>query len=255
MDAYERNVNNYHLLMSRRIKDVLLISNLYDACIINEDCRLAERIVREYRGLNLSRPPRVTWAASADEAMQLLDQHDFDMVITMPRIGDLPVHELGRRIKKDHRHIPVFLLTPDPNWMRLDPQCFNEDCINRVFIWSGNADLLLAIIKSVEDAMNVAYDTERARVRVIIMVEDSPLYISSLLPLLYKEIVSQTQAVMEESLNEEHRFFRMRARPKILIASTYEKALELYRTFQPYLLRSEERRVGKECRSRWSPYH
>ena len=120
--------------------------------------------------------------------------------------------------------------------MRLDPQCFNEDCINRVFIWSGNADLLLAIIKSVEDAMNVAYDTERARVRVIIMVEDSPLYISSLLPLLYKEIVSQTQAVMEESLNEEPRFFRMRARPKILIASTYEKALELYRTFQPYLL-------------------
>ena len=120
--------------------------------------------------------------------------------------------------------------------MRLDPQCFNEDCINRVFIWSGNADLLLAIIKNVEDAMNVAYDTERAWVRVIIMVEDSPLYISSLLPLLYKEIVSQTQAVMEESLNEEHRFFRMRARPKILMASTYEKALDLYRTFQPYLL-------------------
>ena len=222
--------------MARKVNHILLVSSPYDAFIMEEEGRLAQRIIQEYRGLNLSRPPHLTWVSTAREALQELDRKPFDMVITMPRIGDLPVHELGRRIKKDHRQIPVFLLTPDPNWMRLDPQCFDENCINRVFIWSGNADLLLAIIKSVEDAMNVAYDTERARVRVIVMVEDSPLYISSLLPLLYKEIVSQTQAVMEESLNEEHRFFRMRARPKILIASTYEKALELYRTFQPYLL-------------------
>ena len=235
-DVFDLSFKVFHELMARKVNHILLVSSPYDAFIMEEEGRLAQRIIQEYRGLNLSRPPHLTWVSTAREALQELERKPFDMVITMPRIGDLPVHELGRRIKKDHRHIPVFLLTPDPNWMRLDPQCFNEDCINRVFIWSGNADLLLAIIKSVEDAMNVAYDTERARVRVIIMVEDSPLYISSLLPLLYKEIVSQTQAVMEESLNEEHRFFRMRARPKILIASTYEKALELYRTFQPYLL-------------------
>ena len=235
-DVFDLSFKVFHELMARKVNHILLVSSPYDAFIMEEEGRLAQRIIQEYRGLNLSRPPHLTWVSTAREALQELDRKPFDMVITMPRIGDLPVHELGRRIKKDHRRIPVFLLTPDPNWMRLDPQCFNEDCINRVFIWSGNADLLLAIIKNVEDAMNVAYDTERARVRVIIMVEDSPLYISSLLPLLYKEIVSQTQAVMEESLNEEHRFFRMRARPKILVASTYEKALELYRTFQPYLL-------------------
>lgn len=222
--------------MARKVNHILLVSSPYDAYIMEEEGRLAQRIIQEYRGLNLSRPPHLTWVSTAREALQELGRKTFDMVITMPRIGDLPVHELGRRIKRDHHRIPVFLLTPDPNWMRLDPQCFDEACIDRVFIWSGNADLLLAIIKSVEDAMNVGYDTERARVRVVILVEDSPLYISSLLPLLYKEIVSQTQAVMEESLNEEHRFFRMRARPKILIASTYERALELYRTFQPYLL-------------------
>jgi len=235
-DVFDLSFKVFHELMARKVNHILLVSSPYEAFIMEEEGRLAQRIIQEYRGLNLSRPPHLTWVSTARQALEELSRKSFDMVITMPRIGDLPAHELGRRIKKDHRQIPVFLLTPDPNWMRLDPQCFNEDCINRVFIWSGNADLLLAIIKSVEDAMNVAYDTERARVRVIIMVEDSPLYFSSLLPLLYKEIVSQTQAVMEESLNEEHRFFRMRARPKILIASTYEQAIELYRTFQPYLL-------------------
>ena len=235
-DVFDLSFKVFHELMARKVNHILLVSSPYDAFIMEEEGRLAQRIIQEYRGLNLSRPPHLTWVSTAREALAELDRKAFDMVITMPRIGDFPVHELGRRIKRNHNRLPVFLLTPDPNWMRLDPQCFDEDCIDRVFIWSGNADLLLAIIKSVEDAMNVAYDTERARVRVIIMVEDSPLYISSLLPLLYKEIVSQTQAVMEESLNEEHRFFRMRARPKILIASTYEKALELYRTFQPYLL-------------------
>ena len=235
-DVFDLSFKVFHELMARKVNDILLVSSPYEAFIMEEEGRLAQRIIQEYRGLNLSRPPHLTWVSTARQALEELSHKSFDMVITMPRIGDLPAHALGRRIRKDHRRIPVFLLTPDPNWMRLDPECFIEDCINRVFIWNGNADLLLAIIKSVEDAMNVAYDTERARVRVIIMVEDSPLYISSLLPLLYKEIVSQTQAVMEESLNEEHRFFRMRARPKILIASTYEKALELYRTFQPYLL-------------------
>ena len=235
-DVFDLSFKVFHELMARKVSHILLVSSPYDAYIMEEEGRLAQRIIQEYRGLNLSRPPHLTWVSTARQALQELSRKPFDMVITMPHIGDLPAHELGRRIKKEHRHIPVFLLTPDPNWLRLNTQCFLEGCINRVFIWSGNADLLLAIIKNVEDAMNVSYDTERARVRVIIMVEDSPLYISSLLPLLYKEIVSQTQAVMEESLNEEHRFFRMRARPKILIANTYEEALELYRTFQPYLL-------------------
>jgi len=235
-EVFDLSFKVFHELMARKVNHILLVSSPYDAFIMEEEGRLAQRIIQEYRGLNLSRPPHLTWVSTAREALQELDRKPFDMVITTPRIGDLPVHELGRRIKNEHRRIPVFLLTPDPNWMRLDPHCFDKDCIDRVFIWSGNADLLLAIIKSVEDAMNVAYDTERARVRVVIMVEDSPLYISSLLPLLYKEIVSQTQAVMEESLNEEHRFFRMRARPKILIASSYEKALALYRTFQPFIL-------------------
>lgn len=108
--------------------------------------------------------------------------------------------------------------------------------IDRIYVWFGNTDLLLAAIKHREDQMNVAYDTRRAKVRVIIMVEDSAIYYSSLLPLLYKEIVTQTQAVMEESVNDEHRILRMRARPKILVAENYEEAVDLYQKYKPFLL-------------------
>jgi hypothetical protein len=118
----------------------------------------------------------------------------------------------------------------------LDRKYADRNSIDRLYVWNGNSDLLLALIKNLEDRMNVAYDTRRARVRVIVIVEDSPIYYSSLLPLLYKEIVSQTQAVMEESLNDEHRMVRMRARPKILVAQNYEEAVELYQKYKPYLL-------------------
>jgi hypothetical protein len=235
-EVFDLSFKVFHELMARKVNQILLVSSPYEAYIMEEEGRLAQRIIQEYRGLNLSRPPHLTWVSSAREALVELDLRPFDMVITMPRLGDMPAHRLGRRIKEHHPELPVFLLTPNPNWLALDPLCFDKRNIDRVFIWSGNADLLLAIIKSVEDRLNVAYDTRRARVRVLIMVEDSPFYVSSLLPLLYKEIVSQTQAVMEESLNEEHRFFRMRARPKIVMADAYEEALALYRQFRPYLM-------------------
>ena len=122
------------------------------------------------------------------------------------------------------------------NRLLIDSENRDNHPIDKTFIWSGNTDLLLALIKSVEDRMNIDHDTQRARVRVLIMVEDSPLYYSSILPLLYKEIVLQTQAVMEDSLNDEHRILRMRARPKILLAENFEEAEDLYRRFRPYLL-------------------
>ena len=235
-DDFDLSFKVFHELMARKVKAVLLVSSPYDAYIMEEEGRLAQRIIEEYRGLNLSRPPQLSWVSTAGEALELLERKQFDFVITMPRLDDMPAHELGQRIKDRHPRLPVFLLTHNASLLNLDPRCLDRTYIDRVFIWSGNADLLLALIKSAEDDMNVAFDTTRARVRVVILVEDSPVYYSSLLPLLYKVIVTQTQAVMEESLNEEHRFFRMRARPKILLASSYEGALALYRRFKPYLL-------------------
>ncbi len=226
----------FHELMAKKISEILLVSSPYDAFIMEEDGRLAERIIQEYRGLNLSRPPRLSWVATAQEALQKLEQRRFDMVITMPRLDDMDPFELCGRIKAGHADLPVIMLAHNTSSIPAAMSPAARQTIDKTFVWCGNTDLLLAIIKNVEDEWNVAFDTDRAKVRVIILVEDSPYYRSTLLPLLYKEIVSQTQNLMEDSLNEEHRLVRMRARPKILIAKNYEEAEQLYRQYKDYVL-------------------
>ncbi len=234
---FEARFKIFHELMAKKVRDVLLVSTPYDAWIMEEDVRLSERIIHEYRGLNLSNPPRLTWVSSADDAMRALDEKQFDMVITMPRVADMDCFALGKEIKKRDPNLPVVLFAHSAiTSVEFYSGNTKPEGIDRAFVWSGNTDMLVALIKSAEDKMNVEYDTSSAGIRVILFVEDSPLYISSLLPILYKELVSQTQAVMEEGLNEEHRLLTMRARPKILIAENYEEALDLYEKFKPYII-------------------
>jgi len=231
-EEFDPRFKIFHELMARKVREVLLVSSLYDAWIMEEDCRLSERIVREYRGLNLSDPPRLNWVSTVEEALILLEENSYDMVVIMPRVGDMDAMAIGKTIKRKAPDIPVTLLTH-----QLPPQPVPASPpFDGAFIWTGNTDILLAIIKIVEDEMNVANDTRIAGIRVIIVVEDSPEFISSLLPTLYKELVSQTQSVMEEGLNDEHLLLAMRARPKVLVADTYEKALSLYKTYHPYVL-------------------
>ena len=236
IDDFDLSFKVFHELMPNKVTDILLVSSPYEAFIMEEEGRLAERIIYEYRGLNLSRPPMLTWVSSAEEALAALSRKKFDLVITMPRVDETDAYELGQTIKDKFAQLPVFLLAHTTNRQLLEHKYSDSKAIDRIYVWRGNTDLLLALIKNREDRMNVAHDTRRAKVRVIIIVEDSPIYYSSLLPLLYKEIVTQTQAVMEESVNDEHRILRMRARPKILVAQNYEEALDLYRQYQPYLL-------------------
>ncbi|MFZ1202593.1 MAG: PEP/pyruvate-binding domain-containing protein [Desulfobacterales bacterium] len=236
IDEFDLSFKVFHELMARKVNEILLVSTPYDAFIMEEEGRLAERIIHEYRGLNLSRPPHLTWVSTAREAIATLSRKSFDLVLTMPLLDDMDAFGFIRRIKKVDPDLPVFLLAHRTNRHLFDPGLRQNRPIDKVFVWSGNTDLLLALIKSVEDRMNIDYDTRRAKVRVLIVVEDSPIYYSSMLPLLYREIVVQTQAVMEDSLNDEHRILRMRARPKILLAETFEEAEALYRRFQPYLL-------------------
>ena len=229
----------FHELMARKVRDVLLVSTPYDAWILEEDCRLSERIIHEYRGLNLSNPPRFTWVSSAQDALAMLDGKKFDMVITMSQLADMDVFALGEEIKKRVPDLPVVLLAHDS----LPPPA--QEClldftrppgIDRSFVWSGNTDILVALVKSAEDRLNVEHDTELAGIRVVLFVEDSPTYISSLLPVLYKELVSQNQAIMEYQHHEEHKLLTMRARPKILIAENFEEANQLFEKFEPYIL-------------------
>ncbi len=226
---------SFHELMTRRIGEILLISSTYDAYIMQEDGPLAERIIHEYRGLNLSRPPRLTWISDGNEALHALEQGHYDLVIVMPHIGNMDSFALCSRIRESHKNLPIYYLAYDAGHILSGSRHRNRSIIDRTLLWSGNTDLLLAIVKNQEDKMNVELDTKLADIRVIIFVEDSPFYLSSLLPVLYRELVLQTQAVMDDSLNEKDRLLRMRTRPKILVAENYEEAWNLYCHYKNYL--------------------
>lgn len=233
--GFDTHFKVFHELMSNKVLEILLVASAYDAYILEEDGSLAARIINEYHGLNLSRPPRLTRVNSAHEALARLRDANFDLVLTMPHLDDMDSFQLGRAIKQINPQLPVILLAYTVEGLHPLPAEKDTSGIDRIFIWSGDADLLLAIVKSVEDRLNVDKDTRQAQVRVIILVEDSPLYRSYFLPLMYKEVVNQTQAVLEESLNESHRLLKMRARPKILLAETYEEATSLYERYRPYM--------------------
>ena len=222
--------------MANKVGEILLVACPYDAFIMEEEGRLSTRIINEYKGLNLSKPPRLTWVDSAYEAFSYLEKKKFDLILAMPSLDGMDVYSFGAEVKQRYADIPFFMLLHNTcdvdTYLCLD----TSNTIDRTYIWGGNADLLLAIIKNLEDANNVAFDTEAAGVRVIILVEDSPYHFSSFLPVLYKQIVMQTQSVIDESFNEEHRLLKMRGRPKVLVAHNYEEAIELYEKYKPYLL-------------------
>ncbi len=231
---FETRFELYHELMARKVGELLLVSCPYDAFILEEDGSLASKIINEYRGLNLSRPPRLTKASSGEEALRLLRQQDFDLVIAMPNLVDMETVDLALRIKEMAPTTPVILLAHSPQG--LYPEDLACPYLDRIFIWTGDADLLLALVKSTEDRLNAPTDTEKGMVRVLILVEDSPLYRSFFLPLIYKVVVKQVVDLLAESLTEAHRLLKMRARPKVLVAENYEQAKALFERYQPYVL-------------------
>ncbi len=228
----------FHELMRRKVREILLVSTPYDAWSMEEDGRLVEELVCEYRGLNLSSPPRLRWAANGDEALEAMERRDFDLAILISRglEGDGDGWIGGLRRAKPEMSI-VHLIHQGLAATSGGPRCrVPASPLERTFQWRGNRELLVALIKSVEDQLNAGDDTRLAGIRVIIMVEDSPEYLSSLLPVLYKELVVQTRSLIAEGLNEDHRLLAMRARPKILIAQSYEEAMDLYKVYEPYVL-------------------
>ncbi|MFO7987018.1 MAG: PEP/pyruvate-binding domain-containing protein [Desulfatiglandaceae bacterium] len=233
-DSYAR-FKAFHELMSKKVREILLVSSPYDAFIMEEDGSLASRIINEYSGLNLSHPPRVTRTSSANDALALLARTRYDMVIATPHLDEMDPFSLGIKAKKINPKLPVILLAQSLRGIYPPPENRKLQGIDKIFVWSGNSDLLLALVKNAEDALNVDRDTRQANVRVLLLVEDSPVYYSSFLPVIYREIVQQTQAVLKVGLNEEHRLLTMRARPKILLATDYEKAVELYQKYKSFL--------------------
>jgi len=220
----------FHDLMPNRVREVLLVSSHYDAFTLEEDGRLSDRVVSEYSELNLSNAPRITHVSTGARAMRALAERRFDLVLTMVRIPDIDVSAFGRGVKQRFPNLPVVLLVLTEADLGEFPGGFDPQAIDVVFWWTGNATILLAIIKLVEDRQNFVHDIETG-VRAILVVEDSVRYYSSFLTLLYVELMKQSESLAAEGLNDLHRLGRMRARPKVLLARTYEEATALYLEF------------------------
>ncbi|OIP91121.1 MAG: hypothetical protein AUK55_11760 [Syntrophobacteraceae bacterium CG2_30_61_12] len=223
-------------LMPWKVREVLLISSPYDAWVMEEDGRLSEAIITEYRGLNLSRPPRLNWVATEAEALELLDRKSFDLIIIMSRTVGLRACAMAANLRREvpDRPVVIFCHGAAAEVESAEGVALPAGVTN--FVWRGNTELLLAVIKSIEDRRNADHDTRLAGVRVIVTIEDNPEYRSALLPILYRELVLQAQAVMDEGLNQEHRLLAMRARPKILTADSHESAEALLERFEANIL-------------------
>jgi pyruvate phosphate dikinase-like enzyme len=227
--------SGFETLIKYRVRNILLVASLYDAFTLEEGGRLTELILSEYREMNLSSAPHITRATSAEEALELIGKHEFDLVITLTRIGDMAADVLAEKIKAVNGLLPVIVL--GYNTRELD---MIDDgpgsAVDRVFIWSGDVSLLLAIIKYVEDMWNVDDDTRHGDVRVIILVEDSIRFYSSYLPMLFTQVMRQTHDLMAGSMNISQKLLRMRARPKILFATNFEEAWDYYNRYREYML-------------------
>ncbi|PIE64500.1 MAG: phosphoenolpyruvate synthase/pyruvate phosphate dikinase [Desulfobacterales bacterium] len=233
--AFDPHFKVFHELMAFKVQEILLVSSLYDAFVMEEDGNITTKIIHEYHGLNLSKAPKVTRVSTGEEALEALEHKLFDLVVTMPYLSGMDAFDLGRKIKEKRPDLKVVLLAHNLRAIQSLPEDYARNAIDNIFLWCCEDDLLLAIIKNVEDHANVINDTALAMVRVIVYVEDSPEYRSLFLPAIYREVVQQTQSVLDESINERHRLLRMRARPRILMASTYEEAQALYELYEPYV--------------------
>lgn len=224
-------------LMLRHIYTVLLICSDYDRFMLEEDGRVEEELYKEYTALGLSNPPKITHTNNETEALALIDQRNFDLVITMLDLESGRVEKLCEEIKKKKPYMPIIALSPSPDH-RKARILKGENCpfIDYMFYWQGNATLFLAMVKLIEDKMNIDHDTAEADVQVIILVEDSVRFISSYLPQMYLALIRQNRLSILEALNDWGRTLRMRGRPKIVLARNFDEAWNLFMTYRDNIL-------------------
>ncbi len=227
--------SSVHELIKFRVTEILLISTAYDGFVLEEDGQLVEQIYNQFSDLNLPYIPRICRVSTREEALDELATAAFHLIITMSRISDMGSFEFEKEIHEAYPHIPIVMLSYD----RLTPDMIarirETSCINRVFYWAGDSKILLAIIKYIEDQQNVETDSKQG-VQAILLVEDSPVYYSRILPILYTEILTQTRYLVQHAMNASHGLLRVRLRPKILLAETYEEAMEIIYKYRYNLL-------------------
>ena len=223
-------------LMTKRIFNVLLVANPYDAFMLEDDGRIDEKIFNEYMNLSLRYPPRFTQVSTEEETWKQLANTTFDLVICMPGTDNSDTFEIARSIKNKNSHIPLVVLTPFSHGITARMEHEDLSIFEYVFCWLGNTDLLVSIIKLIEDKMNLEHDVKEVGVQMIMLVEDSIRFYSSVLPNLYKFVLKQSQEFATEALNAHQRTLRMRGRPKIVLTRTYEEAMDLYNKYEKNVL-------------------
>ena len=233
---YNRDL--YHDLMPFKVREILLVANLYDAYSIEKEGRFSEHVLGEFYQLSLSTMPRITGVSSTEEVMEQLGSKHYDLVIIMMGVDKQFPVELSKKIKDLYQYIPVFLLlNSNTDTALFDDSPERLTWIDRVFVWNGDSKIFFAMINYLEDKVNVENDTNIGMVRVILLVEDAPTYYSLYLPMLYNIVLEQTKTIIEDVTTDElYRILRLKARPKILLASTYEEALYIFNKYKEFIL-------------------
>ena len=236
-NIYSGRIRTFQNLMPYKVRDILLVSSLYDNYLFEEDGQLYELIREESRDLNLSHPPEITHVTGGSEALELASsEHNFDLIITTLHIEDMHAVKFAQMVRAAGLRIPVVLLAYDNREKKEIVTYYDTSVFERIFIWQGDFRLLIAIIKDVEDRLNVDRDTFAVGVQSIILLEDNVKFYSSYLPIIYTEILKQSQRLISEGINVTHKLLRMRARPKILLCTTYEEAWAYFEKYQDFIL-------------------
>lgn len=238
LDRHNAERDVFHDLMPFKVKEILLIANLYDAYSIEGEGRFSDMILGEYYHLNLTSIPRVTGVSGEEEAFSRLKSRHYDMIIIMVGVDrETPVRLCGK-IKEKYPYVPTYLLLNNPcdvEYVKSEKE--NGVPFDSYFVWTGESKVFFAMVKQLEDRVNVENDTKKGLTRVILIVEDSAVYYSSYLPMLYNLVLEQTKHLIEDiSTDELYKILKLRARPKILLATTYEEALLVFNTYRDYLL-------------------
>ena len=223
--------------MPYRVQDILLVSSLYDSFTLQEDGRLNELILGEFLELSLHHTPGLTHVSSGAEALaRAAAERRFNLIITTIQLGDMDASQLASEVKRRGLDAAVVVLAYDNNERKEFAARRDTSDIERIFMWQGNARILVAIVKYLEDKRNVGHDTATVGVPVILLVEDNVRYYSSFLPTIYTELIRQSERLISEGINLSHKLVRMRARPKILLCSTFEEAWDLFTRYRPWIL-------------------
>ncbi len=223
-------------LMTHRIFQVLIVANPYDAFMLEDDGRVDEKIFNEYTELGLRYPPSFTQVSTTDEAAEVLREKSIDLVMCMPGNADNDAFDVARDIKAHFPEIPIVVLTPFSHGITRRMENEDMSIFDYVFSWLGNTNLILSIIKLIEDKMNLEHDIHEAGVQIILLVEDNIRFYSSVLPNLYSYILAQSQRFATEALNPHSATLRMRGRPKVVLARNYEEAWEVYDKYHDNIL-------------------